>query len=199
MVVDCAIKEMTAMIVHMTTSGEVSVTIEMKVVLDVVTATDLLGHHRHALSATGIAVFAQEIEPQTGSSDMIDVGRGLLIVEIDGIEPLAREHARDMTASLNMPPHTVPPETSQICRFWLPTMSICKFQFTPYKSMQLIMTIGVLHTMLKIHSRLVGSGLTSWCFLVFPWMWQSRDRWTRAYSRSYDSREVSNTLGKSRF
>jgi hypothetical protein len=173
---------MTAMIVHMTTSEDVSVTLEMKMVLDVVTTTDLLGHHRHALSATGIAVFAQEIELQTGLSDVIDAGRDLLMVEIDGIEALVREHAQGMTASLNMPSHAVPPEMSLICRFWL-TTSICKFQLTAYKSMQLIMTIGVLRTTLRIHSKLEDSVLTSWCFLVFPWMWQFKDRWKKAFLR----------------
>lgn len=169
MVVDCAIKAMTATIAHMTTSEEISVTLGMKMVLDVVTTTDLLGLHRHALSETGIVVFAQEIELQTGLSDVIDAGRGLLI-EIDGIAALAREHARVTTASLNMPSHAAPPEMSQICRFWLPTTSICEFQFTAYKSMQLIMTIGVLRITLRIHSKSEDFGPTSWCFPASPWM-----------------------------
>jgi hypothetical protein len=117
MVVGCAIKAMTAMIVHMTTSGEVSVTSEMKMVLDVVTTTDLLGHHRHALSATGIAVSVQEIELRTGLSGVIDAGRDLLMLEIDGIEAQAHEHVRGMTASLNTPFHVVLLEMSRICRF----------------------------------------------------------------------------------
>lgn len=140
MVVDCEIKAMTAMIVHMTISEEVSVTLETKTVLDAAMTTDPLGHHLHALSATGIAVFAPEIALQTGLSDVIDAGRDLPIAEIDGIEALAREHARGMTASRNMLSHAVPPEMFQIYRFWLPTMSICKFQFTVYKSIQLTLT-----------------------------------------------------------
>ncbi|KUL90539.1 hypothetical protein ZTR_00344 [Talaromyces verruculosus] len=95
-VVDCAIKAVTAMIVHMTISEEVSVTLETKTVLDAAMTTDPLGHHLHALSATEIAVFAPEIALQTGLSDVIDAGRDLPIVEIDGIEALAREHARDL-------------------------------------------------------------------------------------------------------
>jgi hypothetical protein len=134
MVVDYASKAMTAMIGHMTISEEVSVTSETKMGLDAGTTTDRLGHHLHALSAAGIAAFALEIELQTGLSDVIDAGLDLLIVEIDGIEALAREHARGMTASRNMLSHAVPPEMFQIYKFWLPTMSICKFQFTPYKS-----------------------------------------------------------------
>lgn len=126
----CAIKAMTAMIVRMTTSEEALVTLETKMVPDVVTTTDLLGHHRHALSVTGTAVFAQEIELQTGLSDVIDADRDLLIAEIDGIEALAHELAQGMTAILNIPSHAVPPEMSQTYRFWLPTMSICKFHST---------------------------------------------------------------------
>lgn len=134
MVVDCVIKAMTATIAHMTPSEEVSVTSETKMVLDAVMTTDPLGHHRHALSATGIAAFAQEIELRTGLSDVIDAGHDPPIVEIDGIEALARERARGMTASRNMLSHAVPPEMFQIYRFWLRTMSICKLQFTLYKN-----------------------------------------------------------------
>lgn len=121
------------MIVHMTTSEEVLVISEMKMVPDVVTITDLLGHHRHALSGTETAVSAPQTEPQTGLSDVIDADRDLLIGRIDGIEALAREHVRGMTASLSMPSHVVRPEMSPIYRFWLLTMSICKFQFAVQK------------------------------------------------------------------
>lgn len=114
--VECAIKAMTDMIVPLKTREEVSVISEMKRVPDVVTITDLLDHHRLVLFVTGTAVFVQEIELQTGLSDMIGADRDLLTVEIDDIEALAHEHAQGMMA-MNTPSPTVPQEMSQTYRF----------------------------------------------------------------------------------
>jgi hypothetical protein len=114
----------------MTLNGYHLVILEMIMVLDVAMTT---GHHqdRHPLVpfAVGKVDTAQETERQIDSTDVTDVGHGLLMVESDAFGVLARGLGRDMMR-MTLLFYAEHQERFQICRYWLLMMLTSKILYT---------------------------------------------------------------------
>lgn len=112
-----------------TRNGYHLVILEMTMVLDVAMTT---GHHqdRHLLGpfVVGKEDIAQETELQIDSTDVTDEGHGLLMVESDAFEALARGVGRDMKR-MTFLFYAAHQEKFQICRSWLLMMLTSKFLF----------------------------------------------------------------------